>query len=132
MDGFGDSPELSKSLIDLIRLGPKRAGTALLWAFEYEGEALPQKDDVEIVIDHENEPVLLTRLTSVTIVPFNEVSAEYAAIEGEGDGSLDYWRAGHWAFFSRECAQIGRAPTQRMPVVCSIFELLAVVPPNAA
>lgn len=126
-DGYGDSPELSAELIELIRSGPKRAGTALLWAMEHDGDALPQVGDIEIVVDHSFEPVLVTRLTRVEVLPFDRVSAEYAAIEGEGDGSLAYWREGHWRFFSRECARIGREPTPDMPVVCSVFELLASV-----
>ncbi len=131
-DGYGDSPELSRELIELIRTGPKRAGTGLLWAYEADSEELPQVGDIEIVVDHQYEPVLLTRLTSVQIVPFSKVTAEYAAIEGEGDGSLEYWKDGHWAFFSRECARIGRAPNQDMLVVCSVFELLASVARGAA
>jgi len=35
---------------------------------------------------------------------------------------------GHWRFFSRECRRIGREPSEDMPVVCSVFELLAAVP----
>jgi uncharacterized protein YhfF len=131
--GYGDSPELSHALIELIRAGRKRAGTGLLWALEHDGEAMPEAASIEIVVDHENEPVLLTRLTSVSVVPFDAVTAEYAAIEGEGDGSLDYWRVAHRAFFTRECARIGRTPTDTMPVVCSIFEVLSEIPrPNAA
>jgi len=91
-DGYGDSAELSAELIDLIRSGPKRAGTGLLWAMEHDG-------------------------------------AEYAAVEGEGDGSLAFWRDGHWRFFTRECRRIGREPSADMPVVCARFELLAVLPP---
>jgi uncharacterized protein YhfF len=131
-DGYGDSAELSRELIDLIRLGPKRAGTGLLWAYEAESEELPQIGDIEIVVDHEYEPALLTRITRVEVVPFDNVTAEYAALEGEGDRSLESWRAGHWRFFSRECARLGREPTQDMPVVCSVFELLASVPRSAA
>jgi uncharacterized protein YhfF len=131
-DGYGDSPELSEELIELIRSGPKRAGTGLLWAIEEDGESLPQVGDIEIVVNHQFEPALVTRITTVEILPFNQVSAEYAATEGEGDGSLEYWRQGHWPFFSRECARIGREPSQEMPVVCSVFELLAVVPRSAA
>jgi uncharacterized protein YhfF len=132
IDGYGDSPELSQELIDLIRTGSKRAGTGLLWAYEAEAEELPQVGDIEIVVDHNYEPVLLTRVTTVEVVPFNEVTAGYAAIEGEVDGSLDYWREGHWNFFSRECARIGREPRDDMPVVCSVFDLLASVPRSAA
>ena len=61
------------------------------------------------------------------VVPFNEVSAEFAAREGEGDGSLEYWRKAHWAYFSRECGRMGREPIETMPVVCSSFEVLNVV-----
>lgn len=128
VDGYGDSPELSEELLALIRSGPKRAGTGLLWAMEHDGDEMPEVGDVEIVVDHEHRPALLTRIVSVDVVPYNAVTAQYAAIEGEGDGSLEYWRDGHWRFFSRECARIGREPSQDMPVVCSVFELLAVVP----
>lgn len=83
--------------------------------------------DIEVVIDHRQQPVLITRIVSVEQMPYSEVSAEYAAIEGEGDGSLAYWREGHWAFFSRECERIGREPSESMPVVCSVFELLRVL-----
>jgi hypothetical protein len=45
-----------------------------------------------------------------------------------GDGSLEHWRREHWRFFSRECARIGRQPGPDMPVVCTSFEVLHVVP----
>jgi uncharacterized protein YhfF len=132
VDGYGDSAELSESLLALIQSGRKRAGTGLLWAYEHDGEGIAEAGDVEIVIDHLNKPALVTRITSVQVVPYSEVTAEYAAVEGEGDGSLEYWRKAHWAFFSRECERIGREPQESMPVVCSIFEVLSVVPPKSA
>ena len=132
VDGYGDSAELSESLLQLIRSGQKRAGTGLLWAYEHDGEEIAKTGDVEIVINHLNEPALVTRITSADVVPYSDVTAEYAAIEGEGDGSLEYWRKAHWAFFSRECARIGREPDESMPVVCSIFEVLNVIPPKGA
>lgn len=124
LDSYGDSPGLSASLLDLIRRGHKRAGTSLLWEHEAQSEALPRVGDVAIVLDHINRPALITRITSVDVLPFNQVSAEYAMIEGEGDKSLDDWRKGHWAFFTRVCRQIGREPEQTMPVVCVVFDLL--------
>ena len=70
----------------------------------------------------------VTRIVKSEIIAFNEVSAEFAAIEGEGDGSLAYWREGHWRFFSRECARIGRTPIETMPVICNVFEVLHELP----
>ncbi len=128
-DGYGDSPELSRELLALIRSGRKRAGTGLLWAYEHDGEHIAKAGDIELVLDHRLEPVMVTRIVSSEVVPYAAVTAEYAAIEGEGDGSLEYWRQAHWAFFSRECRRIGREPDESMPVICIVFELLCVVPP---
>ncbi len=128
LDSYGDSDALSVELLELIRRGRKRAGASLLWAYEAENEPLPEAGDIEVVLDHRNEPALIARVIRVEIVPFSEVTAEYAAIEGEGDGSLEYWRRGHWAFFSRECQRLGREPASEMPVVCSVFEVVQVLP----
>ena len=127
VDAYGDSPELSEALLALIRSGQKRAGTSLLWTIEAENETVPQVGDVALVVDHLNQPVLICRNTQVEIVPYNQVTAEYAAIEGEGDGSLAYWREVHWDFFTRECQRIGREPVETMPVVCTVFELVLSV-----
>lgn len=132
VDGYGDSEDLSEELLALIRSGKKRAGTGLLLAYEVEGEPLPKVGDIEIVVNHANEPALVTKITAVEIVPYSEVTAEYAAIEGEGDGSLAYWRKAHWAFFSRECHRLGRQPQESMAVVCSVFEVLNVLPAKRA
>ena len=132
LDGYGDSAALSEELLALIRQGSKRAGTGLVWAIEADHEPISKVGDIEIVLDHRNEPALVTRITQVSVVPYGEVTAEYAAIEGEGDGSLEYWRRAHWAFFSRECKRIGREPSEDMLVVCSVFELLNSVPRPSA
>ena len=57
------------------------------------------------------------------IAPYEEVGEAFAAAEGEGDGSLRYWREVHWLYFSRECARLGKQPSLTMPVVCERFTL---------
>ena len=131
VSGYGDSPELSASLIGLITAGRKTAGSALLWALEHDGEAPAEVGDLEVIVDFHGAPVVVTRVTESRIVPFLEVGAEYAALEGEGDLSLAYWRDAHRGFFGRECARIGRTPDDAMPVACTVFEVIAVVPPEA-
>ena len=128
LDSYGDSASLSEELLALIRRGRKRAGTSLLWAMEADNESLPHPGDIEVVFDHRNEPALITGIVQVNVVPYSEVTAEYAAIEEEGDGSLQYWRRAHSAFFTRECRRIGREPAESTPVVCSVFEVLNVLP----
>jgi uncharacterized protein YhfF len=125
---FGDSAALSDELLALIVNRRKRAGASLLWAHEAEGEELPRPGEIEIIVDHRNDPAVIVRITNVVVVPFIEVSAEFAASEGEGDGSLDDWRRAHWTYFCRECERIARTPSETMPVVCNVFEVLRVLP----
>ncbi|WP_305857337.1 ASCH domain-containing protein [Balneatrix alpica] len=124
IDGFGDSPAMCAELLDLIRRGGKRAGASLLWTHQAEASPLPQQGDIVLVVDALNQPALLLQTLAVEVCPFAEVSADFAAAEGEGDGSLAYWREAHWSFFNRECALIGRSPSPSMPVVCERFALL--------
>ena len=54
--------------------------------------------------------------------------AEHARIEGEGDGSLEYWKNAHKDYFPRELIPTGRHFIETMPVV---FEQFRVVWPKA-
>ncbi|WP_233217346.1 ASCH domain-containing protein [Trinickia dabaoshanensis] len=125
MGSYGDSEQSSALLISLIKAEVKRATCSLLWSWEVDGERLPQEGDIEIVLDFSSRPVLLLQTTKVEIAPFSNVSSEFAAAEGEGDLSLEYWRAEHWKFFGRECQRIGRQPAATMPLVCETFRLMA-------
>lgn len=121
---FGDSKELSTRLLSLIHDGGKRATAGLLWDFEAEAEPLPAPGDIEIALNHAGRPAVVLRITAVEVVPYEEVTAEFAAKEGEGDLSLTYWREAHWDFFSRLCKRLDRKPSASMPVVCTSFEVL--------
>ena len=127
VSGFGDSAQLSAELIGLILNGSKRATSALLWSYQADGEALPRVGNLEIVVDHCNQAVCVTRVTSVTVMPFDRVDARHAALEGEGDLSLAWWRVAHDRFFTRECRRLGCTPTDDMPVVWYEFEVIVAL-----
>ena len=55
---------------------------------------------------------------------YDQFWREFAAIEGEGDGSLRCWRDEHEKFFARECKRLGRDPHPRMPIICEQFEVV--------
>ena len=124
---FCDTADDANLCADLARVGRKRATAASLWHFEARGEAVPRSGDHHVVTDWEGVAMCVIRTTLVTIVPFNEVTAEHAAAEGEGDGSLESWRATHWPYYHRELAGTGNVPTERMPIVCEQFTV--VYPP---
>lgn len=52
------------------------------------------------------------------------MSEGFAAAEGEGDGSLAFWREAHWAAFSRGFEGTARSAESNMPVVCERFEVV--------
>jgi uncharacterized protein YhfF len=126
---FGDSEEQSASLIALIVAGTKRGTCSLLWSWHYESAVIPKVGDIEIVLDWHERPVLVRRTINLEIVPFDRITASFAASEGEGDLSLQYWQAEHWRFFAEECRRMGRVADQSMPLVCESFEVLHVLAP---
>ena len=122
--GYGDSPELMNELIQLVLEGKKTATCGALWEYEAEGESIPKVGDVWVELDGNDNPVCITETVEVTIRNYNEVDADFAHDEGEGDQSLEYWRKAHKNFFSRTLPKIGKEFSEQMPLVCERFKLI--------
>ena len=121
---FGTGGEMADELAALVMAGAKRATAGALWSYEHEGDPLPQPGEYSVILDGADEARCIIRTDSVDVVPFEQVSVEFAAAEGEGDLSLEYWREGHWHYFTLELAEFGRQPSLDMPVVCERFEVV--------
>jgi len=121
---FCDNQADADALAELVVNGRKRATASALWLYETEDDLVPQVGDLSVVTDWAGRARCVIRTTAVGIVAFEDVSEEFAATEGEGDGSLAYWRDAHAAAFSRELSLIGRALAPDMPVVCERFEVV--------
>lgn len=121
---FGDSPALARELAGLVRAGRKRATASLAIEFSSAGLPLPAAGDVGIVTLADGVPVAIIELVDVQQVPFRLVDAAFAAAEGEGDGSLPWWRAAHRGYFGRVCARLGGTFDDATPVLCQRFRLL--------
>jgi uncharacterized protein YhfF len=121
---FGDSEELASSLAALVLSGTKRATTGSLWSFEVRNKRPPVPGDLSVVTDWNGTPLSVIETEWVEVVPFDHVTPEFAAAEGEGDGSLAFWRDAHRRYFTRECARAGREFSEDMPVVCERFRLV--------
>ncbi|MEW5815147.1 MAG: ASCH domain-containing protein [Spirochaetota bacterium] len=121
---FGDSDILADELSDLVLHGNKRAKSVSLWSLEAEKQSIPKPGDVSVLTDWDGFAQVIIETTEVKVAPFKDVPADFAAEEGEGDLSLEYWRTVHWDAFSRESAVTGRGPDEAMPVVCERFKVL--------
>ncbi len=124
VEAFGDSPELADELAGLVRSGVKTATCSSLWEWQAEGLSPPEVGAITIVLDGLGVPACIIETLAVDVVPFNQVDPDFAAAEGEGDRSLQYWREAHWRFFTRTLAKIGRQPSPDMPLVCEKFRLI--------
>ncbi|RXR26384.1 ASCH domain-containing protein [Oerskovia turbata] len=117
---FGDNPALADGLLTAVLSGDKTATSSSRW--EYGDDVpLPQVGELSIILDGDGHPRALIRTTSVEVVPFDQVTADFAAAEGEDDRTLESWRAGHRRYFTR--VLVGHEFREDMPVVCERFEL---------
>lgn len=128
---FGDSQQLADDLAALVLQGIKRATAGAVWAYEAQGMRLPQPGDLSIVTSWSGQPLCVIETRSVDVLPFSQVTAAFAATEGEGDGSLRYWQQAHRQFFSRECAQAGRQFSEQLLVACECFDVVYQPPADA-
>ena len=118
---FGDDTD---GLAALVRCGIKTTTCSAYDLYEAEGEDLPQAGDTSVILNSRDEAVCIIRTTRVYVIPFDEVTAEHAFREGEGDRSLEYWRQVHEAFFREELASTGLEFSGNSRVVCEEFEVI--------
>ena len=123
-EGFGDNPELADELGALIVSGIKTGTCSALWEWEAEGNPIPEVGLISITLNGAGEPICIIETIEVAKRRFNEVGADFARSEGEGDLSLEYWRKAHTNFFSRVLPKFGKSFTEEMPLVCERFRVI--------
>ena len=116
---FGDGPRLATELAALVVNGRKTATVST-----------PDEPDAStvgeywIVLDGEKRPVCVIETLELTLRRFDEIDAQCAFEEGEGDRSLAFWREAHEAYFRR----LG-VFSPDMPLLCERFRLVEVLAP---
>ena len=79
---------------------------------------------VSIVTDGFGFPRCAIRAEEVERLPFGQVDARWAALEGEGDLTLEDWREGHRRFFEDEGARLGIAFSNHEIVLMERFSVI--------
>ena len=115
---FGASAD---ELADLVLCGEKTATSSAYELYKLENEPLPQAGSFDVILDSQEKAVCIVEITKVSVLPFNEVSADHAFKEGEGDKSLAYWQQVQQAFFTECLAEAGLEFSQEMGVVLEEF-----------
>ena len=115
---FGVEADL---LADLVLKGEKTATASAYDLYALEGEPLPQEGTFDVILDSQNQAVCIVEITKVSVQPFNQVSADHAYKEGEGDKSLTHWRQVHEDFFTEWMREAGQNFTPESKVVLEEF-----------
>jgi uncharacterized protein YhfF len=118
---FGATTEQADELLVLVQSGTKTGTASALWDIEDDGDSLPEVGELSIILDGRGLPRAILETTAVDIVGFDQVAAEHAHAEGEGDRTVEAWRTIHERFW-REHGRRGFADD--MPVVCERFRLV--------
>lgn len=128
---FG-APDMADELAALVCVGQKRATAGLLESYAAEDDPPPVLGGHLVVTSASGEPVALVRTVQLDTFAFCDVPAWFAEREGEDEGQgevcLASWKAGHGAYFRRECAEQGRVFDESMQVVCESFDIVDVHP----
>jgi uncharacterized protein YhfF len=121
---FDDNQKDADELAELALRGTKRGTATLLFDFEHKNQPLPKKGELHVITNWKGMAQCIIQVTKVDIVRFNQFSEEFARIEGEGGGALDYWRTTHINYFQRYLKPKGKIFTEDMPVVFEQFRVV--------
>ena len=118
---FGEAPD---KLAELVLQGIKTATCSAYDPYQINNEPLPKAGDYSIILNSNGEAVCIIKTTKVYLTEYNQVSADHAFKEGEGDRSLAYWRMVHENFLINELASVQRTFNENSKVVCEEFEVV--------
>lgn len=121
---FCGGGETGDRLAELVLAGIKTATASALIAYETEKEPIPQEGDYSVVLYDDNSAACVIRTLKVTLLPFCQVPARHAYLEGEGDRSLDYWRRVHREAFTPDYEAAGLPFDEDGLCVLEEFEVL--------
>ncbi len=118
---LGTEGAMRAELNGLVLAGVKQGTAGLLEEYEAEGEVMEHPGEVLVLVDDDLAEVGRIRITGVEVVPFSQVSDEFARSEGEGFAGWEEWAVVHRRFWEGQGAVI----TDDSPVSCISFRLVS-------
>ena len=116
---FGDGPEMANELGSLVMQGKKTATCS-----RYLGENILETSTISTLLDGHKNPLGVVETFEITVRRYCDIDAEWAAAEGEGNLSLDYWRSEHWTFFIRGAADGSYTVSEDMLLACERLRIV--------
>lgn len=121
---FSNNQESAKELAELVISGKKQATASLVHVNKLKPEFAPYDNGYSVVTDFCGKPLCIIQTTEIRHIPFDEVDAQFAFDEGEGDQTLEYWRKCHQDYFTKEGKEYGIKFDEKTLICCERFKLL--------
>ncbi|WP_433334449.1 ASCH domain-containing protein [Spirillospora sp. CA-294931] len=121
---FGNTDSMADELAALVLAGVKTTTSQLLRAVE----TPIRPGDHSVVLDAAGVPVCVIRTVLTEVVPFDAVGERFAFDYGEGDRTLEWWRAHLWDYYADECRRNGWEADPQMPLLCETFRVVHPAP----
>ena len=121
---FCNNKKDANELAELVKKGIKKATASLHCLYEIENEQVPKAGDYAVITNWNGIAQCIIKTKNINIIPFKNVTKEFAAKEGEGDKSLRFWRKVHRKFFAMELKERNKKFSEDMLVVCEEFEVV--------
>lgn len=116
---------------ELVAAGRKRATATSLEELELQGQPLPRSGDLAVVTGFDGNAVAVIETDRVEVHRLGDIDEHFAMAEGEGDGSLAWWREAHLRYYSEVLADSGTPVDDDLLIACEHFRVvLAAVPQN--
>ncbi len=121
---FETSENASNILAALVMSGEKTGTSSTKDNFESVGEIIPSVGDLHIITNWDDVAQFIIKTTVVSIVPYKDVSEDFAKKEGEGDLTLKHWQNVHEPVFRAEQQNSGNKFDENTEIVCEEFKLI--------
>ncbi|MEH0845977.1 ASCH domain-containing protein [Micromonospora sp. CPCC 205711] len=118
---LGTPGPVRANLNTLVLARVKTATAGLLTEYAEEGEDLEHVGERLALVDDHDTLVGVVEITGLEVCRFADVPWEFARSEGEGDRSIEEWRAGHAAYWARVGTPVG----DDTEIACLRFRLIS-------
>lgn len=123
---FGDPrfADYGDHVTELAMSETKRATAHLAMDFEINNVKRRETGDYWVILWETMKPACVLKMVNVEVRPFRDVDQAFASREGEGDGSLKYWKECHEDYFKLQLSVWGKEWSEDLPVVLESFDLV--------
>ncbi len=116
---LGSPGAMRAELNGLVLAGAKRGTAGIFADYATDGEELEQPGEILVLVDDDGAGIARIEVTDVDVVPFAQVTDEFARSEGEGFADWKEWAVAHRRFWEGE----GEVVADDTLVACVGFRL---------